>query len=103
MNIKVSPHTKIIVLRNVSDALRINTMVNSLDPEGFAITSEIDAEYLKHAVDLVLNAQIYWSKTIEEGVNKTNTIGKILDDFDRPILYHLSMGEKTKDISKYVP
>ncbi|OEK09106.1 hypothetical protein A8C32_14580 [Flavivirga aquatica] len=54
------------------------------------------------AVELVLLRTKYYSETIKKCIqNKFNDI--IIDNFDRQILYHLSMGEKTKDICKYIP
>ncbi|WP_166966061.1 response regulator [Yeosuana marina] len=100
---KASPNTKIIILTNVSDSLRITNIVNNLNPEGFAMKSEIDTKDLKHVVDLVLKSKNFKSKTIEFYANKLNFKGIKIDNFDRQILYHLSMGEKTKDISKFVP
>ena len=58
---------------------------------------------LKIAINKVLNGQKYYSKIIEGYRNETVINGITIDNFDRQILYHLSMGEKTKDLAKYIP
>ena len=100
---KVSPDTKIIVLTNVSDSLRINNIVKSMNPEGFAIKSDTDPIDLKNAIADILKGKKYYSKTIKGYTNKTSINGITMDDYDRQILYYLSMGEKTKNLSKYIP
>ncbi len=67
------------------------------------IKSDIDSTDLKIAINKVLNGQKYYSKTIKGYQNETVINGITIDNFDRQILYHLSMGEKTKDLAKYIP
>ena len=92
---------KIIILTNVSNPLRINSIIKEINPEGFIIKTETSPENLKHAVNLILSGNNYYSNTIENGI-KTKFNGLVLDDFDRKILYRLSMGVKIKDICKFV-
>jgi|SRR5690606_21858070 len=94
--------TKIIVLTNVSSYIRINNIINELNPEGFIVKTDIDTKDLKNAIELVLQGKNYYSKTMQKHVGKVfDTI--YIDDLDRQILYHLSMGEKTKNIYNYMP
>lgn len=94
--------TKIIIMTNVSDYLRINNILNELKPEGFLIKTDIDIKELINAIELILQEKNYYSKTIQEYKSATFN-NSSLDDLDRKILYHLSMGEKTKDICNYIP
>src|SRR5690606_20996547 len=99
---KTQKDAKIIVITNVSSVLRINSIIKEINPEGFLIKTDIEAKDLKNAIELVLQGKNYYSKTIQE--YKSTTFSSIsIDDLDRQILYHLSMGEKTKDICNYVP
>jgi len=99
---KINSKTKIVVLTNVSDSLRILNIIKELNPVGFIIKTDIESESLKKAVTDVLCGKQYYSKTIKANSNKTNLNGIVIDNFDRQILYHLSMGEKIKDIPKYM-
>ncbi len=100
---KENPNTKILVLTSITDQIRITNIINEIDPEGFMIKSDIDSTDLKIAINKVLNGQKYYSKKIEGYLDKTIINGITIDNFDRQILYHLSMGEKTKDLAKYIP
>ncbi|MCL6294174.1 response regulator [Jejuia spongiicola] len=100
---KENPDTKILVLTSITDQIRITNIINEIDPEGFMIKSDIDSTDLKIAINKVLNGQKYYSKKIEGYLDKTIINGITIDNFDRQILYHLSMGEKTKDLAKYIP
>ena len=100
---KESPNTKILVLTSITDQARIQNIINEIHPEGFMIKSDIDGIDLKNAITNILKEKRYYSKTIEGYTRKTYANRVIIDDFDRQILYHLSMGEKTKDLSNFIP
>lgn len=95
--------TKIVVLTSISNRLRIMNIINTISPEGFILKSDIDSEQLKSAIEVVLQGKTFYSKTIKKYTEKTDFKGVVIDDLDRQILYHLSMGEKTKDLSKHIP
>ncbi len=100
---KKIPSAKILILTSITDQARVLSIIEEINPEGFMIKSDIDSTDLKTAVKHVLNDQKYYSKTIEGYSNRTTLNGITIDDFDRQILYHLSMGEKTKDLTKHIP
>jgi len=58
---------------------------------------------LKNATVDVLKGKKYYSKAIKGYTNMPIKNSITIDDFDRQILYHLSMGEKTKNLSKHIP
>jgi DNA-binding NarL/FixJ family response regulator len=99
---KTSPETKIIVLTSITDPIRILNIINEFNPEGFMIKSDIDSKELKNSIKEILNESIYYSKTIKNFTKVLYNTNIQIDDFDRQILYHLSMGEKTKNLTKYV-
>ncbi|MDO5969522.1 response regulator [Flavivirga aquimarina] len=100
---KESPDTKILVLTSVTDQARIQNIINEIQPEGFMIKSDIDGIDLKNALTSTLMGKRYYSKTIEGYTRKAYANRVAIDDLDRRILYHLSMGEKTKDLSNFIP
>ncbi|WP_299552572.1 response regulator [Seonamhaeicola sp.] len=100
---KENPNSKIIILTSITDQARILSILEELHPEGFMVKADIDSNDLKTAVLQVLNGKQFYSKTIESLSKKTTINGVTIDDFDRQILYHLSMGEKTKNLSKFIP
>lgn len=98
---KYHPNTKIIILTFVSDYFRISNIIKTINPEGFIIKSDIKPIDLVNAAQTILDNKTYYSKTVNN--NNNNTVnGHYIDDLDRKILYHLSMGEKTKDLPNLV-
>jgi len=100
---QTSLKTKIVVLTSISNPLRIINIINAINPEGFILKSDIDSKQLKSAIESVLQGNIFYSKTIKKYADIKDLKGAAIDDLDRQILYHLSMGEKTKDLSKHIP
>ncbi|MEW4924277.1 response regulator [Algibacter sp. 2305UL17-15] len=93
--------TKIIVSTNISEGFRINSIIDELNPEGFIIKAKSDPKDLKKVIELVLEGHKYFCKSVEEYTQHTSK-NITIDDFDRQILYHLSMGVKTKDLCKHI-
>ncbi|TYA84151.1 response regulator [Seonamhaeicola marinus] len=98
-----SPNTKILILTSITDQARVLSIISEINPEGFMIKSDIESKDLKTAIVNILNGKKSYSKTIQALSNTTTVNGLTIDDFDRQILYHLSMGEKTKDLTKFIP
>lgn len=99
---KESPSTKILILTSVTDQARVLSIISEINPEGFMIKSDVESIDLKMAIKQILNGQNVYSKTIESYTNNRSINGITIDDFDRQILYHLSMGEKTKNLTKHI-
>lgn len=99
---KTNSKSKIVVLTNITDALRIRNIINELNPEGFIIKTDIESDSLKNAIKEVLQEKRHYSKTIKRFSDNKKINETKIDNFDRQILYHLSMGEKIIDIPKHV-
>ena len=100
---KVSPDTKIVFMSSFSDNYRINSILNSVDPEGYMVKSEIDQLSLQAMVKTVLNSPPYYTQKALVAIRKKMANTDInLDENDKKILYHLSIGTKTKDMVKFI-
>ena len=100
---KVSPDTKIVFMSSFSDNYRINSILNSVDPEGYMVKSEIDQLSLQAMVKTVLNSPPYYTQKALIAIRKKMANTDInLDENDKKILYHLSIGTKTKDMVKFI-
>ena len=51
---EISPDSKIIYLSSFSDNFRINSILTSVDPEGYMIKSDIDPKTLEEAIKVVV-------------------------------------------------
>lgn len=99
----LQPETKIMVLTMYSNNFRIHNILRNIDPEGFLIKSDLDSEELKNAFVTVLNDPPYYSHTVTKLFRSQLSNDFIIDDYDRSILYHISIGTKTKNLPNYIP
>lgn len=99
---KLFKDAKIIVFTHHSNSFRINTIFNSINPEGFLIKSEAGFKSFIEATKNVLSGTPYYTKTVLELLRKNISNNMNLDDKDRRILYELSKGTKMKDLPKVV-
>lgn len=96
------PEVKFIIFSSLCDNYRINNILNILNPEGFFIKSDVNYEELKKAVHLVLSENLYYSKIVLRFIRRHFFNDIVLDKVDRQLLYFLSRGIKTKDLSDYI-
>ena len=99
---KVSPQSKVVFMSSFSDNYRINSIMQTVNPEGYMVKSEIDQKSLRAMVETVLHSPPYYTQKALVAIRKkmANTIA--LDDNDRKILHHLSIGTKTKDMVNHI-
>lgn len=93
------PGVKLIVLTMYSENLRLYNIMKNLKPEGFLIKSDFSSDEFLQAYEKVLKGQYYYSHTVKEFIRKQFGNHHLLDDIDRRILYYISKGVKTKDLS----
>lgn len=99
---EVSPDSKIVFMSSFSDNYRINSILESVDPDGYMVKSEIDQDSLKNMVQTVLNSPPYYTQKALAAIRKRVANSITLDENDKKILYYLSIGTKTKDITRHV-
>ena len=99
---KLVPESKIAFMSSFSDNFRINSILKSVDPDGYLVKTDIDPKTLEDAVKtIVLNPPYYSSKALN-AIRKKMANDIDLDEKDKQILYHLSMGTKNKDLEKHI-
>lgn len=99
---KLVPDTKIVFMSSFSDNFRINSILKTVDPDGYLVKTDIDPKTLEDAVKTItLNPPYYSSKALS-AIRKKMSNDIELDEKDRQILYHLSKGTKNKDLEKYI-
>lgn len=99
----VIPNTKIVFMSSFSDNYRINSILKTVDPEGYMVKTEIDKKSLEAMIPVVLfNPPYYTQKALAAIRKKMANDDILLDENDKKILYHLSRGVKTKDMVNYI-
>lgn len=99
---KLVPESKIVFMSSFSDNYRINSIFKSVDPEGYMVKSEIDQLSLEAMVKTVMTTPPYYTQKALAAVRKKMSNDITLDDNDKKILYHLSIGTKTKDMVDHI-
>ena len=98
----VSPDSKIVFMSSFSDNYRINSIMKSVDPDGYMVKTEIDQLSLQAMVRTVLTNPPYYTQKALAAIRKKMANDLNLDDNDKKILYHLSIGTKTKDMVNHI-
>ncbi len=99
---EVSPSTKIVFMSSFSDNYRINSILQSVDPEGYMVKTEIDQQSLQAMVKTVMHSPPYYTQKALAAIRKKMANDISLDENDKQILYYLSIGTKTKDMTDYI-
>lgn len=99
---KLVPESKIIFMSSFSDNHRINSILKSVDPEGYLVKTDIDPRSLEDAVKAVMSNQPYYSSKALVAIRKRMSSNIFLDENDRKILYHISIGTKTKNLKDFI-
>jgi DNA-binding NarL/FixJ family response regulator len=99
---KLVPESKIVFMSSFSDNYRINSILKSVDPDGYMVKTDIDPKSLEQAVKTVITQPPYYSSKALVAIRKKMSNDITLDENDKKILYHLSIGTKTKDLEKHI-
>ncbi len=99
---KLVPESKIVFMSSFSDNYRINGILKSVDPDGYMVKTDIDPQSLEQAVKTVITQPPYYSSKALGAIRKKMSNDITLDENDKKILYHLSIGTKTKDLEKHI-
>lgn len=97
------PDTKIIIITTFDNNLLIQNLLESINPEGLMIKSDLTEANFTQAVLDVLEDPPYYSKTVTKFLRKQHGFKYYLDRLDRLILYYISIGKLTKDLPVYIP
>lgn len=95
--------SKLIIITTFDNAFRIQNIFRNINPEGFLVKSDITAKILVSAILDILQDTPYYSQTVLQAMRKNIANEFFLDDFDRKILYELSIGTKTSNLGKLLP
>lgn len=98
-----SPESKIVFMSSFSDSYRVNSILSNLDPEGYLVKSDINKESLTTMVHTVMTSPPFYSKGTLATIRKRLANDLPLDQLDKDIMHLLSLGVKTKDMTKTIP
>lgn len=96
------PKTKIIIATTYNNNYRINSIIKSVDPDGFLIKNDMKSKQIIEAINAILSGDVYYSSGVLKFLRKSIANDFTLDKVDRDILYQLSLGTKTSSLPKIV-
>ncbi|MGO4820213.1 MULTISPECIES: response regulator [unclassified Flavobacterium] len=96
------PECKIILLTMFTEFLKIQTIINSINPNGLVIKNDLTFDELLFAFDKVIKNERYYSQSVIKMLESQEHSIEI-DLFDKQILFHLSKGTRAKDMPQYIP
>lgn len=99
---ELHPEARIIILTMHNENNRINNILRNVNPEGFLIKSDLSSNELLRAVEDVISGRTYYSATVNNHFRKMMSNDFSLDEKNLQILYHLSRGVQTKNLSNYI-
>lgn len=100
---KFMPNCKIILLTMYTELLKIKNIIDTINPSGLVIKNDLTFDELLFGFDKVLKNEIYYSQSIQKMIDLAQTEIIEIDLFDKQILFHISKGTKTADITQYIP
>lgn len=95
--------TRVILLTMHTELLKIQSILQNVDPDGLIIKNDLTFDELLSAFEKIFQNEKYYSLTVIKLIGQLQSQNINLDQFDKQIVYHLSKGVKTKDIPTYVP
>lgn len=103
LRIRQITSSKIIILTMYNENFRIYNILKNVSPEGLLIKSDVSPKEFFRAFREVLNGKLYYSNTVKVLMRKQFSNNIVLDELDRNILFQLSKGKMTKDLSQLIP
>ena len=99
---KTLPKAKVIILTMFDESYRIHNIIQTINPEGFLIKSDLTSSELSSAFQAVLHNPPFYSVTVNSHLRKTNESDIVIDEKNRKILYLLSQGAKNKSLAAHL-
>ena len=99
---KTLPIAKLFILTMFDEAYLIHNIIQTINPEGFLIKSDLTSSELASAFQAVLHNPPFYSGTVNSHLRKTNESDIVIDEKNRKILYLLSQGAKNKSLASHL-
>jgi len=96
------PEAKVIISTMHNEDSRIHNILQTVNPEGFLIKSDLSSTELVRAFEEIMEGKSYYSTTVTNHFRKMMNNNFSLDKVNLQILYHLSRGVQTKNLGNYI-
>ncbi len=100
---EISPDCKIVLLTMHSERLKVEKIIEEINPIGLVIKNDLTFDNMLLAIDTILKDERYYSESVIKFLNNLQKEKVYVDVFDRQILHFLSKGIKADDVALYIP
>ena len=86
-----------------TELLKIKTIIKTINPNGLVIKNDLTFDELLFAFDKVIKNEKYYSQSVLKMLAQSEEDSIEIDQFDEQILFHISKGTKTAEMTQYIP
>jgi DNA-binding NarL/FixJ family response regulator len=97
------PLCKIILLTMHDERLKVEKVIDEINPIGLIIKSDLTFETMKLAIQSVLQNQFYYSDAVNNYLNLMQSEIVYTDVINKQILFYLNKGIDADDVALYIP
>ena len=95
---KRHPNAKIVILTSHYESIVLFKIIKDHNPQGILIKSDLQPQELIDAFDIIVKGGTYYSKTVMNHQKSWGEKNKVMDSYNRQILFLLAQGVKTKSL-----
>ncbi len=99
---KEMPLCKIALLTMHSESLKVQSIIDEIDPLGLVIKNDLGFESMILALDTIIKGEKYYSDSVIKFLNNQQKEKVYVDVIDKQILHYLNKGVKYDDIPLYI-
>lgn len=96
------PECKIALLTMHSESLKVQSIIDEINPLGLVIKNDLGFESMILALQTILKGEKYYSDSVIKFLNNQQKEKVYVDVIDKQILHYLNKGVKYDDIPLYI-
>jgi two-component system response regulator NreC len=96
------PFAKIVILTSHAEAFVLYDIKKKIAPDGLLVKSDFTADEFLNAFEMVLNNEIYVSKTVEQSIAELLLSNTFLNHYNRNIITLLASGIQSKNLPNHI-
>jgi DNA-binding NarL/FixJ family response regulator len=100
---QVSPDCKIVLLTMHSESLKVQKVIEEVNPLGLVIKNDLTYDNMLLALATILKGERYYSESVIKYLNQLQKEKVYVDVFDKQILHYLNKGINADDVALYIP
>lgn len=100
---EVMPSCKIVLLTMHSESLKVQKIIDEINPLGLVIKNDLTYDNMLLAIDTVIKGEKYYSDSVIKFLNTQQKEKIYVDVIDRQILHFLNKGIPAGDVALYIP